>query len=202
MGLKPEDLPLVDIIARPSLDQTRNAKALNLSAIFSKTGKGVQEASGKTSHLSRGARAVLSAIDGKTALSEVQKNFEKLAGPKFETLIQQLDIGTGRQIEIGDGDVGPGKKIVERVALRSDCSAAEPKRLRDFPGRELDCDRRGLGQGDREGDPGQRLLPGRDIEDSDEILGVFSGCDYGFGSVEAGTTPSRIGTEPFISRCL
>jgi hypothetical protein len=64
---------------------------LNLSAIFSKTGKGVQEASGKTSHLSRADRAVLSAIDGKTALSEVQKHFEKLAGPKFEALIQQLD---------------------------------------------------------------------------------------------------------------
>jgi hypothetical protein len=66
-------------------------RRLNLSAIFSKTGKGVQEASGKTSHLSRADRAVLSAIDGKTALSEVQKNFEKMAGPKFEALIQQLD---------------------------------------------------------------------------------------------------------------
>jgi len=64
---------------------------LNLSAIFSKTGKGVQEASGKTSNLSRGDRAVLSAIDGKTPLSEVQGKFEKLAGPKFEALIQQFD---------------------------------------------------------------------------------------------------------------
>jgi hypothetical protein len=64
---------------------------LNLSAIYSKTGKGVQESSGKTSHLSRADRAVLSAIDGKTVLSEVQNKFEKLAGPKFEALIQQLD---------------------------------------------------------------------------------------------------------------
>ena len=64
---------------------------MNLSAIFSKTGKGVQEASGKTSQLSRADRTVLSAIDGKTSLSEVQKKFEKLAGPKFESLIQQLD---------------------------------------------------------------------------------------------------------------
>jgi hypothetical protein len=69
----------------------QKTRRLNLSAIFSKTGKGVQEASGKTSHLSRADRAVLSAIDGKTALSEVQKNFEKMAGPKFEALIQQLD---------------------------------------------------------------------------------------------------------------
>ena len=64
---------------------------MNLSAIFSKTGKGVQEASGKTSQLSRADRTVLSAIDGKTTLAEVKKKFEKLAGPKFESLIQQLD---------------------------------------------------------------------------------------------------------------
>ena len=64
---------------------------MNTSAIFSKTGKGVQEASGKTSHLSRADRAVLSAIDGKTSLAEVQKKFEKIAGPKFEALIRQLD---------------------------------------------------------------------------------------------------------------
>ena len=69
----------------------QKTRRLNLSAIFSKTGKGVQEASGKTSHLARADRAVLSAIDGKTALSEIQKNFEKMAGPKFEALIQQLD---------------------------------------------------------------------------------------------------------------
>ncbi|MGH8764826.1 MAG: hypothetical protein ACRET8_03830, partial [Burkholderiales bacterium] len=64
---------------------------MNLSAIYSKTGNGVQEASGKTSHLSRGDRAVLAAFDGKTSLGEVQKKFEKLAGPKFDALVQQLD---------------------------------------------------------------------------------------------------------------
>ena len=36
---------------------------MNASAIYSKSGKGVQEAAGKTSHLSRPDRAVLSAID-------------------------------------------------------------------------------------------------------------------------------------------
>ena len=64
---------------------------MNPTAIFSKIGKGVQEASGKTSQLSRGDRTVLAAIDGKTPLGEVQKKFDKLAGSKFEALIQQLD---------------------------------------------------------------------------------------------------------------
>ena len=78
--MEPGKLPLVAIIAR---SQTPPPRRLNLSAIFSKTGKGVQEASGKTSHLSRADRAVLSAIDGKTTLAEVQKKFEKLAGSEI-----------------------------------------------------------------------------------------------------------------------
>jgi len=81
---------------------------LNLSAIFSKTGKGVQEASGKTSHLSRADRAVLSAIDGKTRLSEVHEKFEKLAAPKFEALIQQLDKdGFIREVSSGSQPAAP-----------------------------------------------------------------------------------------------
>ncbi|HUN67810.1 MAG TPA: hypothetical protein VMU46_03365, partial [Burkholderiales bacterium] len=83
---------------------------MNLSAIYSKTGKGVQEASGKTSHLSRGDRAVLSAIDGKTSLAEVQKKFEKLAGPKFEALVQQLD-KDGFIREVSSGAAQPAAPV-------------------------------------------------------------------------------------------
>jgi hypothetical protein len=83
---------------------------LNLSAIFSKTGKGVQEASGKTSHLSRADRSVLSAIDGKTSLAEVQKKFEKLAAPKFEALIQQLD-KDGFIREVSSGATQPAAPV-------------------------------------------------------------------------------------------
>ncbi|MEW6689898.1 MAG: hypothetical protein AB1452_12495, partial [Pseudomonadota bacterium] len=65
--------------------------AMNPRAIFSKTGKGVQEASGRTSHLSRADRAVLKEIDGKTVLGEVAGKFEKIPPDKFDALIQQLD---------------------------------------------------------------------------------------------------------------
>ena len=69
----------------------KKPESFNPRAIFSKTGKGVQEASGKTSHLSRADRAVLSAIDGKTMLSDVSAKFEKLSADKFDALMHQLD---------------------------------------------------------------------------------------------------------------
>ena len=64
---------------------------MNPTAIFSKTGKGVQEASGKTSDLSRADRAVLKEIDGKTALANVAVKFEKIPADKFDALIAQFD---------------------------------------------------------------------------------------------------------------
>ncbi len=64
---------------------------MNPTAIFSKTGKGVQEASGKTSHLSRADRAVLKEIDGKTAHASVAAKFETIPADKFDALIQQFD---------------------------------------------------------------------------------------------------------------
>jgi len=90
---------------------------LNLSALFSKTGKGVQEASGKTSHLSRADRAVLSSIDGKTRLSEVQEKFEKLTAPKFEALIQQLDKdGFIREVSSGSQSAAPTARAAAPAA--------------------------------------------------------------------------------------
>src|SRR4030095_8456546 len=61
------------------------------SAIYSKTGKGVQEASGKTSLLKRADRAVLSAIDGRATLGEVAQKVGKGFDGAFELLVAQLD---------------------------------------------------------------------------------------------------------------
>ena len=61
------------------------------SAIYSKTGKGVQEASGKTSQLSRGDRAILSAIDGKTTLRDLGAKFDRAPDEKFFALIRKMD---------------------------------------------------------------------------------------------------------------
>jgi hypothetical protein len=66
---------------------------MNPSAIYSKSGKGVQEAAGKTSHLSRPDRAVLSAIDGRATLADVAQKVGKSFDPAFEKLIESLDRG-------------------------------------------------------------------------------------------------------------
>src|SRR4051812_559905 len=64
---------------------------MNPTAIFSKSGKGVQEASGKTSQLSRPDRAVLSAIDGRATLADVAGKVGKQFDNEFQALINKLD---------------------------------------------------------------------------------------------------------------
>ena len=64
---------------------------MNPTAIYSKSGKGVQEASGKTSFLDRGDRAVLSAIDGRATLADVAKKVGKTFDSGFQSLINKLD---------------------------------------------------------------------------------------------------------------
>ena len=64
---------------------------MNPTAIYSKSGKGVQEASGKTSFLERGDRAVLSAIDGRATLADVAQKVGKSFDNAFQTLIGKLD---------------------------------------------------------------------------------------------------------------
>jgi hypothetical protein len=82
---------------------------MNASAIYSKSGKGVQEASGKTSHLSRSDRAVLSAIDGRATLADVAQKVGKAFDPAFEKLIETLDKG-GFIREVSAGTAAPAAK--------------------------------------------------------------------------------------------
>ena len=79
---------------------------MNATAIYSKSGKGVQEASGKTSHLSRSDRAVLAAIDGRATLAEVAQKIGKPFDSAFEKLIEGLD-KSGFIREISAGSAGP-----------------------------------------------------------------------------------------------
>src|SRR5438445_5957481 len=61
------------------------------NAIYSKSGKGVQEASGKTSLLSVEHRAVLAAIDGRATLADVAQKSGNEYDAGFQQLIIQLD---------------------------------------------------------------------------------------------------------------
>src|SRR5262245_52047190 len=82
---------------------------MNANAVYSKSGKGVQEASGKTSQLSRPDRAVLSAIDGRATLSDVAQKVGKTFDPTFEKLIETLDKG-GFIREVSPGTPAAGAK--------------------------------------------------------------------------------------------
>src|SRR3989441_1859596 len=61
------------------------------NAIYSKSGKGVQEASGKTSLLKREHRVVLAAIDGRATLADVAQKSGNEYDAEFQRLITQLD---------------------------------------------------------------------------------------------------------------
>lgn len=87
---------------------------MNPTAIYSKTGKGVQEASGKTSQLSRGDRAILSAIDGKINLKDLGAKFDRAADDKFFALIKKLD-ADGFIREVSPGTVQRGAANAPRA---------------------------------------------------------------------------------------
>ncbi|MGE5640613.1 MAG: hypothetical protein ACM30H_11005, partial [Clostridia bacterium] len=75
---------------------------MNPTAIYSKSGKGVQEATGKTSLLSRADRSVLGGFDGKLTVTEVADRVGKPFDAKFEALVEQLDKdGFIRQVSAG-----------------------------------------------------------------------------------------------------
>jgi hypothetical protein len=85
---------------------------MNPTAIYSKSGKGVQEASGKTSLLKRPDRAVLAAIDGRAMLKEVAEKVGRPYDAAFQVLIQQLDKdGFIREVTAGAPSAPPSRPM-------------------------------------------------------------------------------------------
>src|SRR5688572_11441241 len=92
---------------------------MNPTAIYSKSGKGVQEASGKTSLLKRPDRAVLSAIDGRANLAEVAAKVGKSFDAAFQALITQMDKdGFIREVSAGAAPAAPVKPAAMKPAAK------------------------------------------------------------------------------------
>jgi hypothetical protein len=92
---------------------------MNPTAIYSKSGKGVQEAAGKTSLLQRGDRAVLAAIDGRATLAEVAQKVGKQFDAAFASLISQLDKnGFIREVSAGGAAATPSRPAGAAPASR------------------------------------------------------------------------------------
>jgi hypothetical protein len=98
---------------------------MNPTAIYSKSGKGVQEASGKTSLLKRPDRAVLSAIDGRATLADVAQKVGKSFDADFQKLVIQMDKdGFIREVSPGAASAaarpaGPAAKAPPKAAAPS-----------------------------------------------------------------------------------
>ena len=91
------------------------------NAIYSKSGKGVQEASGKTSLLSRGDRAVLSAFDGRLTVSDVADRIGKPFDTAFQRLILQLERdGYIREVSAGTAPAAAAKPAPSAAAAGPD----------------------------------------------------------------------------------
>ena len=98
------------------------------STIYSKSGKGVQEASGKTSLLKRADRAVLSAIDGRATLGEVAQKVGKSFDAEFEKLIAQLDKdGFVREVAAGASSSAASQSRPAMPAVKPSAKAPAAK---------------------------------------------------------------------------
>jgi hypothetical protein len=109
---------------------------MNPTAIYSKSGKGVQEAAGKTSLLSRPDRALLSAIDGRATLADVAQKIGKPFDQIFEGLIAKLDKdGFIREVSAGTAaSVGAATRPAGKASATPAAKRFEP----DDPSSDLD----------------------------------------------------------------
>ncbi|HJY76968.1 MAG TPA: hypothetical protein VKE95_10060 [Burkholderiales bacterium] len=111
------------------------------SAIYSKSGKGVQEASGKTSLLKRADRAVLSAIDGRATLGEVAQKVGKNFDAEFEKLIAQLDKdGFVREVAAGTSASAASQSRPAMAAVKPGAKAPAAKAASTSSGGADDLD--------------------------------------------------------------
>src|SRR5207244_2153727 len=65
--------------------------SMNRRSILTKTGKGLMEATGKTSALSRDLRNILKEIDGKVSVSELLRTFSKMTEPELLESLKSME---------------------------------------------------------------------------------------------------------------
>jgi hypothetical protein len=64
---------------------------MNRRSILTKTGKGLMEATGKTSDLARDLRNILKEIDGKVSVSELMRIFSKMTEPELLEALKSME---------------------------------------------------------------------------------------------------------------
>ena len=103
---------------------------MDSTTVFTKSAKGLMEATGKTSALSRDLRALLKEIDGKATVAEVQSRFGRLSEAKLQEALDTLT---------KDDFIREFVPTASSVAPSAKGSAAPPrKRSGATEGRDLD----------------------------------------------------------------
>jgi len=98
---------------------------MNRRSILTKTGKGLMEATGKTSNLSRDLRNILKEMDGKVSVSELLEKFGKMPEPRLlEALVSMEKEGYVREF-VGKKDEAPRPSIPRTPTSPSSADSGE-----------------------------------------------------------------------------
>lgn len=105
---------------------------MNRRTVLTKTGKGLMEATGKSSNLSRDLRNILKEIDGTVSVSELLKKFEEIPQRELgEALRNLVRDGYVREF-VGQQDVGPRAPTGRSPAPPASAGAGEDLDFTDF----------------------------------------------------------------------
>jgi len=98
---------------------------MNRRSILTKTGKGLMEATGKTSNLSRDLRNILKEIDGKVSVSELMKTFSKMTEPELLESLKSMEREGYLREFVGKQDEAPRPSIPRAPTSPSSADSGE-----------------------------------------------------------------------------
>jgi hypothetical protein len=105
---------------------------MNRRTVFSKTGKGLMEATGKSSDLSLDLRDILKEVDGNASVSALLKKFENMSGRELAQALRNLEReGYVREL-IAQEDAGPPAATGRPSAPRASGGAGGDLDFTDF----------------------------------------------------------------------
>src|SRR2546422_10433311 len=105
---------------------------MNRRSILTKTGKGLMEATGKTSALSRDLRNILKEIDGKVSVSELLRTFSKMTEPELLEALKSMEREGYLREFVGKQDEAPRPSLGRTPTSPSSPSSADGGEDLDF----------------------------------------------------------------------
>src|SRR6266851_5715827 len=107
------------------LESTEPQQSMNRRSILTKTGKGLMEATGKTSDLARDLRNILKEIDGKVSVSELMRTFSKMTEPELLEALKSMESEGYLREFVGKQDEAPRPSIPRTPTAPSSADSGE-----------------------------------------------------------------------------